>query len=193
VEELLEIRRAAAALGPMEPPGRVWTSLERAIGDRGGRGVWRRKLEWGWFATAAALLLVTSVGIWFLLSDLRQHQGDTYELAASVEIELREAEQHYQNAITKLEAITSTERTTLDPATAATLQKNLAAVDQAISESRVALRAQPDSESAQQSLLDGLKTKVGLLQDTIGLIIFMNDKQNAEGQAPTTAAPRGRG
>ena len=49
------------------------------------------------------------------------------------------------------------EQSELDPRTAATLQKNLAVIDQAISESRAAVRAQPASEPAQQSLIDGLQ------------------------------------
>ena len=50
------------------------------------------------------------------------------------------------------------------------LQRSLAVVDQAIDESRVALKTQPGSEPAEQSLLDNFKTKIGLLQDTVALI-----------------------
>ena len=60
--------------------------------------------------------------------------------AESIETELRQAEAHYENAIKGLEAIATTEQSELDPRTAATLQKNLAVIDQAISESRAAVR-----------------------------------------------------
>jgi len=56
----------------------------------------------------------------------------------------------------------------LDPQTSDALQNNLAAIDAAIGESRAALVAEPQSEVAQQSLLEGLKTKVALLQTTAG-------------------------
>ena len=90
--------------------------------------------------------------------------------------------QHYQNAITGLERIASAEKGSLDPQTASTLEKNLAVVDQAISESRAALKAQPDSEPAQQSLLENFKAKIALLQDTVALINEMR-KGNEAGAA----------
>ncbi len=90
--------------------------------------------------------------------------------AQAIEAELLQAEQHYQKAITGLERIASAEKGSLDPQTASTLEKNLAVVDQAISESRAALKAQPGNEPAQQSLLENFKTKVALLQDTVSLI-----------------------
>jgi hypothetical protein len=102
--------------------------------------------------------------------------------AQSVEAELRQAEEHYQKAITGLELIAKTERGALDPRTADTLQANLAVVDQAISESRAALRTQPNSEPAQQSLLSSFKAKICLLQETVALINEMR-KGNEAGAA----------
>jgi hypothetical protein len=52
-------------------------------------------------------------------------------------------------------------------------------IDQAISESRAALHVQPDSEPAQQSLLDSFKTKIALLQDTVALINEMRKGNEA--------------
>jgi len=75
--------------------------------------------------------------------DRRRGIGGGGEAARSIETELRQAETHYENAIKGLEAIASTEQSDLDPRTAATLQKNLAVIDQAISESRAAVRLQP--------------------------------------------------
>ena len=43
-------------------------------------------------------------------------------------------------------------------------------VDQAISESRAALKAQPSSEPAQASLLESFRAKIDLLQDTVALV-----------------------
>lgn len=117
---------------------------------------------------------------------------DPRDLARSVESELREAEQHYQRAITGLEAITQAEQGRLDPASAATLQHNLGVIDQAIAESRAAMKAQPDSALAQQSLLDGLQSKVGLLQDAVELIMMTNDTPDDYRRGPQAAA-RGRG
>jgi hypothetical protein len=99
--------------------------------------------------------------------------------AQSVETELMQAEQHYQKAIAGLEQIANAEKSALDPNTAATLQKSLAVVDQAITESRAALRAQPTSEPAQGSLLENFKAKIALLQDTVALINEMRKGDEA--------------
>jgi hypothetical protein len=62
------------------------------------------------------------------------------------------------------------------------LQKNLEVIDQAIGESRSALRTQPASEVAQESLFEALRNKVSLLQETVVLINEMR-KGNQEGTA----------
>lgn len=70
----------------------------------------------------------------------------------------------------------------IDPQTAAMLQKNLKVIDQAIAESRAALRSEPESAPARDSLFDALKRKLVLLQDTIALMNEMR-KGNAAGAA----------
>jgi len=104
------------------------------------------------------------------------------ELVQSVEMELSQAEQHYEKAIAGLEQIAKAGEGTLDPQIAATLQKNLAVIDQAIQESRTALQSQPTSQLAQESLFEAFKRKVALLQDTIALINEMR-KGNQAGAA----------
>jgi len=86
---------------------------------------------------------------------------------------LRIADANYQQAITGLEKIVATEQTALDPAVAATLQRNLGIIDQAIRESRAAITSQPTSQIAQTSLFDALRQKVALLEDTVALINVM--------------------
>ena len=82
----------------------------------------------------------------------RRSGGDA---AQSVEIGAAAGREHYEKAIKGLEQIANAEQGALDPRTAATLQKNLAVIDQAISESRAAVRvaageragaAEPDRE-----------------------------------------------
>ena len=104
--------------------------------------------------------------------------------------ELRLAMQHYENAITKLEALTKSNDGALDPAIAEMLQKNLAVVDRAIAESRVALANSPDSESARESLFEALRRKVGVLQATVTLMNQM--RQGNPAGAAGAAAGLGR-
>jgi anti-sigma factor RsiW len=105
----------------------------------------------------------------------------TVAAAQAVESELRAAEQHYENAIKGLEQIATAEQNVLDPTTAATVRKNLAVIDQAINESRAALRVQPASEPAQQSLIESFKAKIALLQDTVALINEMRKGNETAG------------
>jgi hypothetical protein len=104
------------------------------------------------------------------------------DVAQSVAEELRLAEQHYERAIAGLEQIAKAGEGTLDPQVAATLQKNLSVIDQAIQESRVALQSQPASQVAQESLFEAFRRKVGLLQETVALINEMR-KGNQAGAA----------
>ncbi|MBI3491502.1 MAG: zf-HC2 domain-containing protein [Acidobacteria bacterium] len=207
VEDLREIRRVAGSLDLREPPARAWSRIERAIRLEQTASPEPRPAQAGryrsltWLAAAAALAVATFVGVRFYPSGRRDatpagvpENGApaASEAAQSVEAELREAESHYEKAIKGLEQITSSEQNTLDPRTAATLQKNLAVIDQAISESRAALHVQPDSEPAQQSLIDSFKTKIALLQDTVALINEMR-KGNEAGAARIVSGLKPKG
>jgi len=157
-----------------------------------------------WLAAAAAVVLATMVGLRYApgrsqtAAPAAQGQGDraaqasTGDATQSVENELRQAEAHYENAIKGLEQIANAEQNALDPRTAATLQKNLAVIDQAINESRAAIRSQPASEPAQQSLIENFKTKIALLQDTVALINEMR-KGNEAGAARIVSSLKQKG
>ena len=190
--DLRDLRRAAAALEPIEPSAGAWTRIEEAIrrdGPLDGRDL-RGSLSrqaWGWSAAAALLLLATLAGL--RLGPMARHTtavsvptDAAVASAQAVESELLQAEQHYQRAISGLEQLAAADTAALDPQTAATLQKNLSVIDRAINESRAALKAQPDSEPAQQSLFESFKSKIALLQDTVALINEMR-KGNEAGAA----------
>ena len=190
VDDLREIRSAAAALKDdvREPPVRAWARLERAIALEPGQGPaetghFMRHVRW---LAAAAVVLATAIGLQWRsqprTAPVTDNAPASPEAAQAVAVELRAAEEHYTKAIIGLEQIAKTEQTALDPGTAATLQKNLAVIDQAIGESRAALRTQPASEPAQESLVENFKAKIGLLQDTIALINEMR-KGNEAGAA----------
>ena len=198
VDDLRSIRAVSASLDHRDPPARAWSRLERAIkleSEHRGETTARLKLSrdvYTWLATAAAILLAVFVGLRYrpatppTATPTPAVAADTTPgadaAAQSVEAELRAAEEHYEKAIRGLEQVTNAEKGALDTQTAATLQKNLAVIDQAISESRAALRAQPASQPAQDSLLESFKAKLALLQDTVALINEMR-KGNEAGAA----------
>jgi anti-sigma-K factor RskA len=203
VEDLREILQVTGTLEPRVPPVRVWSRIERAIklepavrdlqpsmGDGAAPARPNRLRYVRIAAVAAAIALATAVGLRFgpSLRDTRGVRSDAAgtaaagEAAASVASELRLAETHYEKAIKGLEEIATSEQDSLDPRTAAAVRKSLAVIDQAISESRAAVRSQPASEPAQESLIENFKSKIGLLQNTVALINEMR-KGNEAGAA----------
>jgi putative zinc finger protein len=211
--DLAEIRRVAGSLEMREPPARAWLRLERAIHLESRHAADAAKVSkadesgprWkaiGVLAAAAVLIVATAVGLRFSVfnrgsqattaSSSETAAGADAASAQVVEAELRAAESHYDRAIKGLEQIAASEQGALDAKTAATLQKNLAVIDQAISESRAAVRAQPTSEPAVNSLMENFKTKLALLQDTVALINEMR-KGNDAGTAKVVSGLKQKG
>ena len=220
VDGLRAVGRATGSLELREPPARTWSRVERAIRldiearavDEGAQGVQPSDLEPRtprpvtgsrvmWLGLAAAAVIVLAASFTLRLAPFGSPSGPAQQVAPqtapgteaqSVEAELRQASAHYEKAIKGLEQIANAEQGALDPRTAATLQKNLAVIDQAITESREALHTQPNSEPAQQSLIDNFKTKIGLLQDTVALINEMR-KGNEAGAARIVSGLKQKG
>lgn len=208
--DMQTVRETAAALDELEPPDGVWLQVAGRLRQEGrvqlpppaARPT--RSSRYAMLAIAAALVLAVGGSIVALLVQYRPNRSAPLPAAAtsaaapagnantdlaveSVEAEFRLAEQHYQNAIAKLEQAARLDQAardgnTLDAQTAAMLQKNLQVIDQAIAESRDAVRSEPLSAAARDSLFDALRRKVALLQDTIALMNEMR-KGNSAGAA----------
>jgi hypothetical protein len=222
VDELRELGRAVDSLPLREPPARVWPHIERALRtardldtepddvarrvqpserDRGAAFTHVGRSRFVWIGLAAAAVIVLAAALTLRLPRSRaadaRSEGTTQiagtaDTAQAVEAELRQASEHYEKAIKGLEQIANAEQGALDPGTAETLRKNLAVIDQAINESRTALHAQPNSEPAQQSLIDSFKTKIAVLQDTVALINEMR-KGNEAGAAKIVSGLKQKG
>lgn len=196
VADLKSIQAAAFTLERHQPPAQAWAAIRERIAAepspdaRGHVLAWpRTRTAWGvWMAAAAALLIVTTAGIYSIVNepapahqaDLDRPSPDDAPTAASIAAELNAAEEHYDKAIRGLEQIARSQSGELDPQTAAVLQKNLQVIDQAISDSRAALNQQPTSTDAQDSLFDAMRTKVAVLQQTVELINEMRKGNQAE-------------
>jgi hypothetical protein len=59
------------------------------------------------------------------------------------------------------------------------IENNLGIIDRAIAENRAAVKAEPTSVAARETLFEALRQKVSLLQDTISLINEMRKGNNA--------------
>jgi putative zinc finger protein len=175
--DLRTIRMATRSLEPHVPSPQVWYRIAAAIETE------PRDIVSVWFggwqrALAGALTGVLIVaGLSWIGSRLAPVARDrvastnvTTEPAAMDAAEFTLVEQQYTTAIAGLEDITMKERASLDDDTAEVLQANLTVIDGAIGESRAALDQQPESTIAQESLVEALRNKVVLLQDTVALI-----------------------
>ena len=193
VTDLRSIRAAAYMLDRHEPPAQLWSRLQSAVAaeplPQARVMLMPTRHNWPvWLGAAAVLMLATIIGLLPLLN--RNVTSADQPVAAtpvvdeptvdSVTAEFEAAEKHYQKAIDDLQTIASKDNGELDPQVAAVLQKNLTVIDQAITESRAALKAQPSSTNAQEGLFDALRSKVALLQQTVELINEMRKGNQAE-------------
>jgi hypothetical protein len=127
---------------------------------------------WAMAASVVFLIGALSLFLWWRSAPEEPPTDDPAALAGYVASELEQAEKHYGNAISGLEQIIDKESQDepLDPEVVAVLNDNLDLIEQAIGESRAAALQDPDNETARESFLGALKTKLSLLQNTIMLI-----------------------
>ncbi len=188
LNDLFEIRAAAASLDRLTPSPDVWNAIAANIGRPAANPRFRSAaFPWlgrgkpgfvpirGGLLAAAALVMMLGAAVWFDLGPaLRRSQPGDAESAAGIAraavSELQLAERHYENAIRSLEQLTVNKDNALDPAVAAEIAQSLQSIDRAITDSRAALQSNPESFVAQTSLLEALRMKVTLLQETVSLM-----------------------
>lgn len=162
--------------------GHAGPAAVRAFEDGARKRQWNvRSAALSWLPAAAALLLVTG-GLSWVGTRLAPGAGPAAvadwvdgldgEDAADAEgvEELQLAEAAFADAIAGLEAAARAEAPTLEPAAAGDWLDDVADLDAAIDESREATRMDPNSLQAREHLLDALRTKMVLLQDTMALM-----------------------
>lgn len=189
---LAALKAEAAAL-PRElaPPRDLWAGIaERIEGSRvidlnearqtspARAAAWRRWGHWPLLAAAAVTLVVASSAVTTAL--LRQ-QGDApvatlppvqvapQPVPGTVLAAFRPAEAQYRESIEVLRATLEAGRGRLTPETVATLERNLALIDQAIAESRAALQRDPNSRALLELLNGAYAQKVEVLQQAVQL------------------------
>lgn len=196
VADLQKIRAAAASLDRPAPRDHVWMQIAGRLRQEGrvtAANVTATR-HVAWLALAAALVIAVGASIYVLLP-LRSQQavtttspsagggnavGGTTVQSAADEVQI--ADQHLQAAIEGLQRAATIDDGTIDPDTRAVLQQNLQVLNGMISESRAALKSDPQSAPARASLFDALRQKVTLLQDTISLMNELR-KGNSAGAA----------
>jgi anti-sigma factor RsiW len=194
--DLEKIRDAAAALGELPVPDRAWLQIAGRLRQEGRihdaevvrRG---RSGRLAILALAAGLIVAIGASLVLLMPGTRPQApvavapaptpGNASDPKAVevVQNEVDQAQKQLETAIAHMEQITKANQQALDPKTAATLDKNLGIIDQAIAETRAAVKAEPTSVAARATLFEALKQKVNVLQDTIALMNEMRKGNNA--------------
>ena len=197
VSDLQRIRDAAGALPEMRPPDRVWLQIAGRLRQEGrittaAEPERTRHSYVAWLAIAAALVIAAGSAVMLVVprntppsqapaaAAAASTPGATPEIASVEAVNAVEAAQaQFEKAIADLEKVAKANQQALDPSTSATIEKNLGILYQAIADNRAAVKSEPASVAARETLFDALRQKVSLLQDTISLINEMRKGNNA--------------
>jgi hypothetical protein len=180
LDELTAVVRAASELPPVAPPERIWEAIAASLIERKSLSKRPRWPTVYFPALTAAAALLLGVSLWLALrAEETPALTDQAALANMVTEELRAAESHYDKAIVGLEQIIAQNDGVLPPEVASVLNQNLDLIENAIGESRTAIATEPQSVAAQESLLQALRSKLTLLQNTILLI---NEVRKGQGE-----------
>jgi hypothetical protein len=196
----VRIRDAASALPVLDTPDRVWLQIAGRLRQEGriheiSKPAPVRRSYVAWLAAAATLVVVIggaalmmnrstpapAAGTTAATAPARGNAGNAAPAKSveAVQTEVDAAQQQFETAIADLEKVAKANQTALDPGTSKTIEKNLGIIDQAIAENRAAVKAEPASVAARETLFEALRQKVSLLQDTISLINEMRKGNNA--------------
>jgi anti-sigma factor RsiW len=191
--ELREVISRAASLVPRPPESDLWDGIAAQLeGDTSGRvvsidrargavdrGPSRRfSFTAAQLAAAAALLIVTSAGVsWLIRSQTLTNPSQqaavtqpvsTSSAAVDAGSTIRVAnfaDAQYDAAVSDLQRALNEGRGRLDRKTIEVLERNLAIIDQAIEQARKALAADPANTYLNSYLADARRRKLDLLRD----------------------------
>ena len=197
-DDLQRIHDAAANLPILEAPDRTWLQIAGRLRQEGRITLQpppaRARTHYvAWLAAAAAVLIAVVSAVMLLrpapgsspqTSQTRQIPAAAGNAADEKAVESAQnavdaAQDQFEKAIAELEKVAKANQQALDPGTSETIEKNLGILDQAIAENRAAVKSQPASVAARETLFEALRQKVTLLQDTITLINEMRKGNNA--------------
>jgi anti-sigma factor RsiW len=194
-DDLQAITRTAESLDDLAPPARVWTALSAQLRAERGMTAPAAALvghhSVAMLAIAAALVLAVGASLFLLRptgtspvspATTAQSTGAAAPAPAtaaapapgnaasddpvqSVVKELAATEKQFQRLVEASEA-----SNTVDPKTAAAMQRNLQVMNEAINETRKVLDVDPQNAPARSSLYEVLKQKIQFLQETIALM-----------------------
>jgi hypothetical protein len=198
LRDLDRLRRAASSLGPVTPPDHVWLQvagrmrIERPDALRGPARRERRAAMGQWMGLAAALVLITAGGYFFVRTTPANPPVSNAVVTPTVQSVadgLTKAMNEFNQVIADLERLTAGRDSQLDPVLANTLKQNIQVIEAAIESSQTALLQNPGNELARESLFDAFDRKVTVLRATVNLMNEMR-KGNQAGAGEAADALR---
>ncbi len=183
--ELRRVMRRAHALVDRPVADDLWSGIADRIGASGAPVVdlaarrTRRSFSLSATQLAAAAVLLVAVGAGVAAVALRSPAtrtampiavGTTAPAIHTLPAGLpSKAEQSYDTAVRDLEQVLDAGRSRLSPKTVAVLERNLARIDLAIEEARMALQADPANAYLSAHLASSMQQKLALLQQATTL------------------------
>ncbi|HET7602335.1 MAG TPA: zf-HC2 domain-containing protein [Gemmatimonadales bacterium] len=157
---LADLDAAEALVAPLaslgrgvEPPTDLWPGVARRIQP----APWRRRAA----AVAAVLLLMAGSSA---LTAILLQRGTTPAPVENGQSVAQLIEAQYAPRAEALSTLLERERASLDPATVATIERNLAVIDRAIAESREALARDPSDPDLRALFRTSQAQRVALLE-----------------------------
>ena len=175
---LRAILAEARALPREKTPSRdLWPEIARSIGAEKvvGGEFGRPKTPWRWRPALAAAAVVAAVVTVVSMSGGGMPFGvpgtgtGTAVPVAGGHVDLLDAEQGYARAADELLAALAERRDSLSPETRASVERNLAVIDQALKEIRDALQKEPGNRELTRMLASTHRKKVDVLRRMVKL------------------------
>ena len=178
LEELRAVRQRARSLAPPPVPGDLWDGIAArmtARGDAGQAPVTRLPQRLFMLtlpqlvAAAAALVLVSAVGMWTLRGRVDERalarRGAPAETAPAPVVELAAFDAvRIEGEIAELQSALERGRGTLDPRTVSILETNLALIRQATEDAKKALAADPANRNLQRYFAETVANKIDMMR-----------------------------
>lgn len=181
VDDLAAMKAEARALADEAPDGDLWPGVlaRLAPAPAAGRGAEIVPLttrRWTFtfteLALAATLLIGVSAGVTWLVAGRDARDAGAPPVVAVAEPRADSgdvrpatfADADYDAAVTDLEQVLRDQRDLLDPQTVRIIERNLAAIDDAIRQARQALDADPGNPYLNSYLVDSRRRKLDLLR-----------------------------
>ena len=176
LSELEMVTRAARADADRLPTSDLWPGILSQIAPA------RRQKQFVFtlpqLALAASLLIAVSAGVAYVAAgraltpaaaqdDAIQAEAEPLLSAAAPVQRANFADAQFDQAVADLEKVLVDRRDELDPRTVLVIERNLAAIDQAIREARTALDADPANTFLNSHLADARRKKLELLRQAM--------------------------